>query len=116
MITGHLNTFRHGSRINFWRFLKQIKNSSWFLPGGKADDAPSPSLPRTRSKILRLRPWTPWIWGALGFCNNRVKWRTIRPYLVLFGARTVCFPKSMAPFRGITEIHDFYHRKHFLRG
>src|SRR4030042_3018862 len=71
MITGHLNTFRHGSRINFWWLLKQIKNSSCFLPGGKVDDAPSPSLPRTRSKILRLRPWTPWIWGALGFCNNR---------------------------------------------
>jgi len=23
-------------------------------------------------KNLRLRPWTPWIWGILGFCNNRV--------------------------------------------
>src|SRR4030042_5085137 len=50
-----------------------MKNLSCFLPGEKADDAPSPSLPRTRSKILRLLPWTPWIWGILGFCNNRVK-------------------------------------------
>jgi hypothetical protein len=48
------------------------KKMSCFLPGGKAEDAPSPALPRTRSKILRLRPWTPWIWGILGFCNNRV--------------------------------------------
>src|SRR4030042_3472054 len=64
MITEHLNTFRHSS---------QIKNLSCVLPAGKADDAPSPSLPRARSKILRLRPWTPWIWSILGFCNNRVK-------------------------------------------
>src|SRR4030042_3440160 len=50
-----------------------MKNLSCFLPGGKADDVPSPSLPKARSKILRLRPWTPWLWGILGFCNNRVK-------------------------------------------
>jgi len=26
-------------------------------------------------KNLRLRPWTPWSWGILGFCNTRVKHR-----------------------------------------
>jgi len=24
-------------------------------------------------KNLRLHPWTPWIWGILGFCSTRVK-------------------------------------------
>jgi len=32
---------------------------------------PHPSLPRARSKILRLRLWMPWIRGILGFCNSR---------------------------------------------
>jgi hypothetical protein len=44
-------------------------NKSFFslfcLPSGKADDTPSPSLPRARSRLLRLHPWTPWIWGIL---------------------------------------------------
>jgi hypothetical protein len=52
---------------------KTNKKLSCFLPGGKVEDVLSPSLPRARSKILRLCPWTPWIWDILGFCNNKVK-------------------------------------------
>ncbi len=46
--------------------------SPFCLPSGKADDTLSPSLPRTRSSLLQLRPWTPWIWGILNFRFIRV--------------------------------------------
>ncbi len=54
--------------------------SPFCLPSGKADDTPSPSLPRARSRLLRLHPWTPWIsplrWdltrGILNFRSIRV--------------------------------------------
>jgi len=35
-------------------------------------------------KNLRLRPWTPWIWGILGFCNTRVKYVIFSLGLILF--------------------------------
>jgi CspA family cold shock protein len=54
-------------------------NKSFFslfcLPSGKADDTPSPSLPRARSRLLRLHPWTPWIWGILNQLIPAVNWR-----------------------------------------
>ena len=39
-----------------------------------------------------------------------IKWRTIRPYPVLLHARPVSFPKTIALFGGIVDIHDFHHR------
>jgi len=29
----------------------------FYLPFGKAEDTPSPSLPRVRGKVLQLHPW-----------------------------------------------------------
>jgi hypothetical protein len=55
--------------------MMSYKNSFYSLfclPSGKADDTPSPSLPRDRSKLLRLRPWTPWIWAILNIRSIRV--------------------------------------------
>jgi len=45
-----------------WVFLLSVQydfsfRSSFYLPFGKADDTPSPSLSRTRSSSLRLHPW-----------------------------------------------------------
>jgi hypothetical protein len=45
-------------------------------PPRKADDTPSPALPRARSGLPRLHPWTPWIWGILSFRSIKV---TVRP-------------------------------------
>jgi hypothetical protein len=33
--------------------------SRFCLPFGKADDTPSPALPRVRNSLLRLHPWAP---------------------------------------------------------
>ena len=38
----------------------------------KADDTPCPALPRVRSGLLRLYPWTPWIWGIFDFRSIKV--------------------------------------------
>jgi hypothetical protein len=43
------------------------------LPGGKADDTPSPSLPVVRGSRLQLHPRSPWIWGILDFRSFRVQ-------------------------------------------
>ena len=43
------------------------------LPGGKADDTLSPSLPGGRGSRLQLHPRSPWIWGILDFRSFRVK-------------------------------------------
>jgi len=50
---------------------KLKKYSPFYLPYGKVDDTPSPSLPRARGKILQLPPRTPWIWGILDFRSIR---------------------------------------------
>ena len=50
---------------------------------------------------------------ARGLLRRRIKWRTIRPYPVLFRARPVCFPKTTGLFGRIGGIHDFHHRKPF---
>jgi hypothetical protein len=49
------------------------KKSPFCLSVGKADDTPSPVLPRARNSLLWLRPWSPWIWGILDFRSIRVK-------------------------------------------
>ena len=43
--------------------LLRMYRRSWQSDGG---------LPRTRGSLLRLRPWTPWIWGILDFRSIRV--------------------------------------------
>ena len=40
-----------------------------FLPFGKAEDTPSPALPRIRRTFVQPHPWMPWTWGILNFCN-----------------------------------------------
>jgi hypothetical protein len=46
------------SCISFIREMQFFLKSSFCLPSGKADDTPSPALPRVRSSWLRLHPWT----------------------------------------------------------
>ena len=70
--------------------------SPFCLPFGKAEDTPSPSLPRDRSRLLRLLPWTPWIWGILNF-------RSIRVTVIAFACywpRAVL--KCADPFKGFS--------------
>jgi len=52
---------------------KILIKSLFVYPCGKANDTPSPPLPRVRSSLLRLHPWTPWIWGILDFRSIEVK-------------------------------------------
>jgi hypothetical protein len=47
------------------------------LPCGKADDTPSPLLPRVRGRRLQLHPRSPWIWGIIDFRSIRVKVKPI---------------------------------------
>jgi hypothetical protein len=47
-------------------------NSSFCSPFRKADDTPSPTLPRVRNSLLWLHPWSPWTWGILDFCTIEV--------------------------------------------
>ena len=48
------------------------KYSAIYLPFGKADDTPSPSLPRAPGSKLQLHPRTPWILGILDFRSIRL--------------------------------------------
>ena len=48
-------------------------------PLRKADDTPisgacEQAHAKARSRLLQLRPWTPWIWGILNFRSIRVKY------------------------------------------
>ncbi len=45
----------------------------FYLPFGKAEDTPSPSLPRVRGKVLQLHPWRLRSGESSDFCNVRVK-------------------------------------------
>ena len=67
----------HSASINE---IYNIDKIPFCLPCGKADDTPSPTLPRVRSSLLRLHPWTPFadpvvggIWGILDFRSIGVK-------------------------------------------
>jgi predicted aminopeptidase len=47
------------------------------LPCRKAEDTPSPSLPRGRGRRLQLHPLSTWIWGILNFRSIRVLLKSI---------------------------------------
>ena len=52
--------------------------SSFYLPLGKAEDTPSPVLTRVCISLLRLHPWSPWIWGILDFCTINVLFKIFK--------------------------------------
>jgi hypothetical protein len=55
------------------RFVWQIFNPSGKPSrGGQAHNTVIPSLPRVRGSLLQRHPWTPWTYGILRFCNDRV--------------------------------------------
>jgi len=58
-----------------------------FLPFGKAEDTPSPALPRIRRTFVQPHPWTPWTWGILDFCNVGVDKVVCMVVLVGMGER-----------------------------
>ena len=41
----------------------------FYIIRGKAFRTPDPALPRPRSSLLRLRPWSPWLWSPPTFAT-----------------------------------------------
>ena len=58
----------YGIFLTLWASLSATPQQA-----GKAHDTVIPSLPRVRGKLLQRHPWTPWTYGILNFCNDRVK-------------------------------------------
>jgi len=63
----------HSTGINSKWHSKNCEKQPFYLPFGKAEYTPSPSLPRVRGKVLQLHPWRLRSGESSDFCNVRVK-------------------------------------------
>jgi hypothetical protein len=101
----------------------------------KAENTPSPSLPRVRGRRLQLHPRSPWIWGILDFRSIKVKLSLFPLSMVVMpsfrcaqkhkrlSALSVCgdFPKAVIcsisiPIKKSWKIYPLYYSRIFFPG
>jgi hypothetical protein len=61
--------------------FRQVFNSSFCLPFGKADDTPSAVLERARGSLTTASPFPSCIWGILDFRSYEVQLRPLKNVL-----------------------------------
>ena len=85
------------SGIDQWWYPKTVQHLPCFLPFGKAEHTPYPSLPRVCGSTLQLHPWTPCICGILDFCNVGVNF-VFSDSCNIFGRKLYTSPAIMSLF------------------